>query len=107
MVEPEVAFANLDDVAGLAEAMLKFVFKAVLEERRDDLEFFAERINKEAIERPESFVTSDFAQVDYTDAIKILENCGKTFENDVYWGVDMSSEHERYGGRALQSACGR
>lgn len=96
MVEPEVAFANLDDVAGLAEAMLKFVFKAVLEERRDDLEFFAERINKEAIERLESFVTSDFAQVDYTDAIKILENCGKTFENDVYWGVDMSSEHERY-----------
>ncbi|MEM8057704.1 asparagine--tRNA ligase [Morganella morganii subsp. sibonii] len=96
MVEPEVAFANLDDVAGLAEAMLKFVFKAVLEERRDDLEFFAERINKEAIERLERFVTSDFAQVDYTDAIKILENCGKTFENDVYWGVDMSSEHERY-----------
>ncbi|CAK7006672.1 asparagine--tRNA ligase [Morganella morganii] len=96
MVEPEVAFANLNDIAGLAEAMLKFVFKAVLEERRDDLEFFAERINKEAIERLERFVTSDFAQVDYTDAIKILENCGKTFENDVYWGVDMSSEHERY-----------
>lgn len=96
MVEPEVAFANLDDVAGLAEAMLKYVFKAVLEERRDDLEFFAERINKEAIERLERFVTSDFAQVDYTDAIKILENCGKTFENEVFWGVDMSSEHERY-----------
>lgn len=96
MVEPEVAFANLDDVAGLAEAMLKYVFKAVLEERRDDLEFFAERINKDAIERLERFVTSDFAQVDYTDAIKILENCGKTFENEVFWGVDMSSEHERY-----------
>ncbi|EPS6026925.1 asparagine--tRNA ligase [Morganella morganii] len=96
MVEPEVAFANLNDITGLAEAMLKYVFKAVLEERRDDLEFFAERINKEAIERLERFVTSDFAQVDYTDAIKILENCGKTFENDVYWGVDMSSEHERY-----------
>ncbi|HCM63836.1 MAG TPA: asparagine--tRNA ligase [Morganella sp. (in: Bacteria)] len=96
MVEPEVAFANLDDVAGLAESMLKYVFKAVLEERRDDLEFFAERINKEAIERLERFVTSDFAQVDYTDAIKILENCGKTFENDVFWGVDISSEHERY-----------
>lgn len=96
MVEPEVAFANLNDIAGLAEAMLKYVFKAVLEERRDDLEFFAERINKEVIERLERFVTSDFAQVDYTDAIKILENCGKNFENDVYWGVDMSSEHERY-----------
>ena len=72
MVEPEVAFAELDDVAKLAEDMLKYVFKAVLEERRDDLEFFAQRIDKDAISRLEKFVTSDFAQVDYTDAIKIL-----------------------------------
>lgn len=70
MVEPEVAFAELDDVAKLAEDMLKFVFKAVLEERRDDLEFFAQRIDKDAITRLEQFVSSDFAQVDYTDAIK-------------------------------------
>lgn len=70
MVEPEVAFAELDDVAKLAEDMLKFVFKAVLEECRDDLEFFAQRIDKEAITRLEQFVSSDFAQVDYTDAIK-------------------------------------
>ncbi|MCK9790163.1 asparagine--tRNA ligase [Providencia rettgeri] len=96
MVEPEVAFASLDDVAGLAEKMLKFAFKAALEERRDDLEFFAQRVDKDVINRLESFVNSDFAQVDYTDAIKILETCGQKFENPVYWGVDMSSEHERY-----------
>jgi asparaginyl-tRNA synthetase len=96
MVEPEVAFADLDDAAKLAEDMLKYVFKAVLEERRDDLEFFAQRINKEAISRLESFVDSDFAQVDYTDAIQILKDSGRKFEFDVEWGIDMSSEHERY-----------
>ncbi|WP_038907627.1 asparagine--tRNA ligase [Dickeya oryzae] len=96
MIEPEVAFATLDDVAALAENLLKFVFKAVLEERADDMKFFAERVDKEAISRLERFVTSDFAQVDYTDAITILENCGQTFENPVSWGIDLSSEHERY-----------
>ena len=96
MLEPEVAFANLNDVAGLAEAMLKYVFKAVLEERADDMQFFAERVDKDAIDRLQRFVSADFAQVDYTDAVTILENCGKSFENPVYWGVDLSSEHERY-----------
>ncbi len=96
MVEPEVAFADLNDVAKLAEDMLKFVFKAVLEERRDDLEFFAQRIDKEAITRLEKFVDSDFAQVDYTDAIEILLKSGKTFEYPVEWGIDLASEHERF-----------
>ena len=96
MVEPEVAFADLNDVAGLAEAMLKYCFKAVLEERRDDLEFFAQRVDKTVIERLEAFVSSDFAQVDYTDAIEILKESGKKFEFDVEWGIDLSSEHERY-----------
>ncbi|WP_062712650.1 asparagine--tRNA ligase [Grimontia marina] len=96
MVEPEVAFAELDDVAKLAEDMLKFVFKAVLEERRDDLEFFAQRIDKEAISRLEKFVESDFAQVDYTDAIDILIKSGKKFEFPVEWGIDLASEHERF-----------
>ncbi|USH04097.1 asparagine--tRNA ligase [Grimontia kaedaensis] len=96
MVEPEVAFAELDDVAKLAEDMLKFVFKAVLEERRDDLEFFAQRIDKEAISRLEKFVDSDFAQVDYTDAIDILIKSGKKFEFPVEWGIDLASEHERF-----------
>lgn len=96
MVEPEVAFADLDDAAKLAEDMLKYCFRAVLEERRDDLEFFAQRVEKTAIERLEAFVTSDFAQIDYTDAIEILKACGKKFEYDVEWGIDLHSEHERY-----------
>lgn len=96
MVEPEVAFAQLDDVAALAENMLKYVFNAVLQERRDDLEFFAQRIDKEAISRLEKFVASDFAQVDYTQAIEILQASGKTFEFPVEWGIDLASEHERY-----------
>ncbi|EEY71089.1 Asparagine--tRNA ligase [Grimontia hollisae] len=96
MVEPEVAFAELDDVAKLAEDMLKYVFKAVLEERRDDMEFFAQRIDKDVISRLEKFVESDFAQVDYTDAIDILLKSGKKFEFPVEWGIDLASEHERY-----------
>ncbi|WP_192458629.1 asparagine--tRNA ligase [Musicola keenii] len=96
MIEPEVAFASLDDIAALAENMLKFVFKAVLEERADDMAFFAERVDKDAVERLERFIHSDFAQVDYTDAITILQNSGQSFENPVSWGIDLSSEHERY-----------
>ncbi|MGL4983785.1 MAG: asparagine--tRNA ligase [Plesiomonas sp.] len=96
MIEPEIAFANLDDAAALAEKLLKYVFNAVLEERMDDMAFFADRIDKDAVARLERFISSDFAQIDYTDAIKILETCGKQFENPVFWGVDMSSEHERY-----------
>ncbi|OQP35799.1 MULTISPECIES: asparagine--tRNA ligase [Pantoea] len=96
MLEPEIAFATLDDAAALAEAMLKYVFKAVLDERADDMAFFAERVDKEAVERLQRFISTDFAQVDYTDAITILENCGQSFENPVSWGIDLSSEHERY-----------
>ncbi|WP_413740174.1 asparagine--tRNA ligase [Sodalis sp. RH14] len=96
MMEPEVAFANLDDIAGLAEALLKYVFQAVLTERADDMKFFAERVDKDAITRLEHFVASDFAQVDYTEAVEILIASGQPFENPVSWGVDLSSEHERY-----------
>lgn len=96
MVEPEIAFADLNDNAALAEKLLKYVFTAVLNERRDDMEFFAERVDKDAINRLEQFVKADFAQVDYTDAIEILKNSGRTFEFPVEWGIDMSSEHERY-----------
>ncbi|PHM40205.1 asparagine--tRNA ligase [Xenorhabdus mauleonii] len=96
MVEPEVAFADLNDIASLSEEMLKYVFKAALEERADDLAFFAERVDSDVVTRLEKFVDSDFIQLDYTDAIEILENCGQKFENPVFWGVDLSSEHERY-----------
>ena len=96
MVEPEVAFAELDDVALLAEKMLKYVFKAVLEEHPDDLAFFQQRIDKTVIDRLTRFVESDFVQLDYTDAVTILENCDKQFEYPVEWGIDLQSEHERY-----------
>ncbi|MBR0574628.1 MULTISPECIES: asparagine--tRNA ligase [Pasteurellaceae] len=96
MVEPEVAFANLADNAALAERMLKYVFNAVLTERADDLQFFAKHIDKSVIARLESFVNSDFAQIDYTDAIDVLLKSGKKFEFAVEWGIDLSSEHERY-----------
>ncbi|MDF2179924.1 asparagine--tRNA ligase [Aliiglaciecola sp. CAU 1673] len=96
MVEPEVAFADLSDIAQLAEDMLKFVFKAVLAERADDMAFFAERINPEVISRLQQVIDKPFVRMDYTDAIEILKKSGKTFEFPVEWGVDLSSEHERY-----------
>ncbi|ASF14622.1 asparagine--tRNA ligase [Shewanella xiamenensis] len=96
MVEPEVAFATLSDIASLAEGMLKYAFNAVLAERMDDLQFFAQHVDKTVIERLQSFVSSDFAQVDYTDAVDILQKCGREFEFPVSWGIDLSSEHERY-----------
>ena len=96
MCEPEMAFTDLDGCANVAEQMLKFVFKTVLEQRRDDLEFIVERVDKNAIKRLEDFINSDFAQVDYTKAVEILKNCGKKFEFPVEWGIDLQSEHERY-----------
>ncbi len=96
MVEPEVAFATLSDIASLAEGMLKYAFNTVLAERMDDLQFFAQHVDKTVIERLQSFVSSDFAQVDYTDAVDILQKCGREFEFPVSWGIDLSSEHERY-----------
>jgi len=96
MVEPEVAFADLADIADLSEEMLKYIFKAVLEERGDDMAFFAQRIDKEAISRLENIVGNDFARINYSDAIEILENCKEKFEFPVSWGVDLASEHERY-----------
>jgi len=96
MVEPEIAFANLADAADLAEEMLKYVLKAVLEERADDMAFFQQRVDKTVVDRLTSVIESDFVRLDYTDAITILENCGKKFENPVAWGVDLNSEHERY-----------
>ncbi|MDN4503289.1 asparagine--tRNA ligase [Alteromonadaceae bacterium BrNp21-10] len=96
MIEPEVAFADLKDVAQLAEDMLKFVFKAVLAERPDDMAFFAQRVNKDVITRLEDVVSKEFVRMDYTDAIDILLKCGKKFEFPVAWGIDLSSEHERY-----------
>lgn len=96
MVEPEIAFANLMDNAELAQGMLKHVFKTVLNRNSDDMGFFAQFIDQSVVTRLEQMVNDDFEMITYTDAIKRLENSGKQFENPLYWGVDMASEHERY-----------
>lgn len=100
MIEPEIAFADLAADADLAEQFLKYIFKAVLDERGDDLKFFNDRIDDQCIARLESLVEADFERVDYTEAINILRNSkpakkGK-FEFPVEWGIDLQSEHERY-----------
>ncbi|OUS28887.1 asparagine--tRNA ligase [Gammaproteobacteria bacterium 45_16_T64] len=96
MVEPEIAFANLSDVAALSEDFLKYVFNAVLNEREDDMAFFAKMVDKEAIQRLENVVSSNFEQMEYSEAIRVLEGCKEKFEFPVSWGVDLHSEHERY-----------
>ncbi len=96
MLEPEVAFADLASNARLAEDCLKYVFKAVLDNCEEDMAFFAQRIDKEALTRLESVANSDFERMDYGDAITILEQSKKKFEYPVKWGLDLQSEHERY-----------
>ncbi len=96
MVEPEIAFGNLNDTVVLAEKLLKYVIKAVLEERSDDMAFFEKRVNKECISRIEQVLNSEFVYMDYTEAVKRLEASNKTFDYDVRWGIDLQTEHERY-----------
>ena len=96
MVEPEIAFADLGTDATLAEGFLKAIFKAVLDERMDDLAFFAERVEPTVISRIESFVREPFARIDYGEAISILQNAPRKFEFPVAWGIDLQTEHERY-----------
>lgn len=96
MVEPEIAFADLTADADLAEDFLKYIFKAVLNERMDDLKFFAERVDKGCIQRVEQVVSVNFERLHYTDAITQLEQSGQKFEFPVRWGMDLQTEHERY-----------
>jgi asparaginyl-tRNA synthetase len=96
MIEPEIAFADLGDDADLAEAFLRHIFRAVLDERADDMAFMAERVDKTAVARLEAFLKSSFERMTYTEAIAALEKSGKVFEFPVRWGVDLQSEHERY-----------
>ena len=96
MIEPEIAFADLSDNAALAEALLKYTLKAVLNERGDDMAFFEERIEKGVIAKLQGIVDSEFVRMDYTEAISILEKCREKFDFPVKWGIDLQSEHERY-----------
>lgn len=96
MVEPEIAFADLDDLADLSEDFLRYIFRYVLERCGDDLQFFEQRIEPEAIKRLESLVNSEFVRIDYSEAIEILEKSGAKFEFPAKWGLDLQTEHERY-----------
>ena len=96
MIEPEIAFADLADNATLAEDFIKELFRNTLERCSDDMKFFAERIDKEAITRLEQVVSSEFVRIDYTDAVNELEKSGQNFEYPVAWGKDLQSAHERF-----------
>ncbi len=96
MIEPEIAFADLNDDANLAEAFLKYLFQAVLNERGDDLAFIAERVEKTAITKLESFIKAPFERIDYTEAVSLLQKSGQKFDFPVEWGLDLQTEHERW-----------
>jgi len=96
MIEPEIAFADLTDLANLAEDFLKYVFSAVLNECPDDMAFFEKRIEPDAINRLHRLIESPFVRLDYEDAIKILKESGQKFEFPAAWGLDLQTEHERF-----------
>ncbi len=96
MVEPEVAFCELDGLAELAEDFLKYIFSYVLENCPEDMEFFNRWYNEEIIATLEGIVDSRFERITYTEAVDMLVSSGESFEYPVSWGVDLQSEHERY-----------
>ena len=96
MIEPEIAFADLDDDMMLAESMLKYIINYVLEHAPEEMAFFNNFIDKGLLERLNNVVNSDFARVTYTEAIEILEKNNDNFDYKVSWGADLQTEHERY-----------
>ncbi len=96
MIEPEIAFATLAEDADLAEALLRYVFRAVLEERPDDMAFFDERIERGVVAKLQGIVDTEFVRMDYGEAIDVLARAKQKFEFAVQWGMDLQSEHERY-----------
>ena len=96
MIEPEIAFADLGDLADLAEDFLKAVLGDVLAERADDMAFFAQRVDGTVIDRLQHVIDTPFERMDYGAAIAILERSGEAFEFPVAWGNDLQSEHERF-----------
>ncbi|MGI5935968.1 MAG: asparagine--tRNA ligase [Oscillospiraceae bacterium] len=96
MIEPEMAFADLEDDMELAEALIKHVINTVLEKCPQEMEFFNNFVDKGLLERLNNVVSNDFGRISYTDAIAILEKVKDRFEFPVYWGCDLQTEHERY-----------
>ncbi|HEY9752705.1 MAG TPA: asparagine--tRNA ligase, partial [Coleofasciculaceae cyanobacterium] len=96
MVEPEMAFCDLEGDMELAEAFLKSIFQHVLETCPEDMEFFNQRIDNSVLATAENIINNEFARITYTEAIALLERSDKTFDYPVEWGLDLQSEHERY-----------
>jgi len=96
MIEPEIAFADLQDDMEMAEDMLKYIITYVMENAPEELEFFNKFVDKGLLERLKHVVSSDFAHITYTEAIEILEKADKKFDFPVSWGIDLQTEHERY-----------
>ncbi|MGL4344956.1 MAG: asparagine--tRNA ligase, partial [Cellulosilyticaceae bacterium] len=96
MIEPEIAFADLEDDMRLAEDMLKFVIKYILDNAPEEMAFFNQFVEKGVLDKLNNVVNADFGRVSYTEAIEILTSCGKEFEYPVHWGCDLQTEHERF-----------
>lgn len=96
MMEPEIAFADLEDNMNLAEEMMKYVIAYVMDEAKEEMEFFNKFIDKDLMKRLDNIVNSDFERITYTKAIEILQESKKKFNYPVEWGIDLQTEHERY-----------
>ncbi|WNZ47148.1 asparagine--tRNA ligase [Leptolyngbya boryana CZ1] len=96
MVEPEMAFCDLDGDMDLAEAFLKYIFSYVMEHCPEDMEFFNKLIDQSVLETADNIINNQFERITYTKAIELLEKADKKFEYPVEWGLDLQSEHERY-----------
>ena len=96
MIEPEIAFADLQDDMELAEDMLKYVIKYVMDECPEEMQFFSSFVDKGLLDRLTNVVSSDFGRVTYTEAVELLQKADKKFEYPVSWGSDLQTEHERY-----------
>ncbi|MEA1960858.1 MAG: asparagine--tRNA ligase [Bacillota bacterium] len=96
MIEPEIAFADLQDNMKMAEDMMKFIISYVLENAPEEMDFFNAFVDKGLKKRLENIVNSDFAHITYTKAVEILQESGETFDYPVTWGQDLQTEHERY-----------
>ncbi len=96
MLEPEIAFADLNDNMNLAEDMMKYMISYVMENAKEEMEFFNNFVDKTLIDRLENVVNSEFGRITYTEAVDILKESGEEFQYPVEWGIDLQTEHERY-----------
>jgi asparaginyl-tRNA synthetase len=96
MVEPEMAFCDIEGDRNLAEEFLKYIFQYVLDTCPEDMEFFNKWVDKTVLETADNIISNEFERISYTEAVSLLEKADRKFEFPVEWGVDLQSEHERY-----------